>query len=159
MTTVMILIRHASIQNTHRLHQDRVVIAANAIIIIIIHRHHDTTKNHLVGAVRAVAVIVAATHGNQIDQSIQSAHTSGQDVNGHRADQVTAVAINVTSIHMNEAIHEVIATNRVAIEFSLTLGPSQFKIDFPITFPNFFIKYIKSNEFIHSFSVHENLNV
>lgn len=121
MTTVTILIRHANVQSTHRRHRDRVTIAASTIIIIIIHRHHGTTKNHLAGAVQAVAVTVAATHGIQIDQSIQSAHTSGQDVNGHRADQVRAAVTSVTSTHMNAAIHEATATNKVAIEQSVTV--------------------------------------
>lgn len=134
MTTVMILIRHANVQNTH---QDRVTIAASTIITIIIHRHPDTTKNHLVGAAQAVAVTAVATHGTQIDQSIQSAHTSGPDVNGHRADQVKAAVISMTSTHMNAAIREVIATNKAATEFPLTFGPGQFIIDFSISFPNF----------------------
>lgn len=116
MTTAMIPMRHANIQSIHRHHPGRVTIGASTIITIIIHRHRGTTKNHLVGAAQAVAVTVAAIHATQIDQSIQSAHTSGPGVNGHRADQVMAVVINVTSTRMNEAIHEVTATSKVAIE-------------------------------------------
>lgn len=124
MTTVMILIHHANDQSIHRHHPDRVITVASTIIIIIIHRHHDITRNPHVDAVQVVAVIVVATHGIQIVQSIQIGPESFRDVNGHRADQVKAVVINVISIHMNEVTHEVIvAINKVVIEFSL----SQFK--------------------------------
>lgn len=103
MTIVMILIRHVN---------DRVIII---IIVDVIHRHHHViTRSDDV--VQAVAVIVVVTHAIQIGQNIPTDHVNIHDVNGHRADQVKAVvATNVISIHMNEVIHEVIATNRVVV--------------------------------------------
>lgn len=131
MTIVMILTHRANDQSIHRHHPDRVITVASTIIIITIHRHHDITRNHLVDAVQAVAVIVVATHGIQIVQSIQIGPESIRDVNGHRADQAKAVVINVINIHMNEVTHEVIvAINKVVIEFCIDLWPKPIQIDF-----------------------------
>lgn len=110
----MILIRHASDQSIHRLHQDRVIIVAS----IAVHRLHvDIIKN--VDAAQAVVVIVVvATQSRHCIQGIQidQENEKIQDVNGHRVDQAKAVT-NMTSIRMIKAIHEVIATNKVVIEF------------------------------------------
>lgn len=107
---VMIPIRLANDRNIH--HPNRVVIAVNGIAVV--HRQIENTKNPRDDAVRAVAVIVVATH------VIRTDHESTQGGNAHRpmiaqANRARA-ATNVINIQEKRATPEVTATNEAVTE-------------------------------------------